>query len=37
MRGKVGSRIKLTVNRNENENLDITITRAIIQLESSES
>ena len=34
MRGKVGSRIKLTVNRNENENLDIIITRAIIQLKA---
>ena len=34
MRGKVGSRIKLTVNRNENENLDIMITRAIIQLKA---
>ena len=34
MRGKVGSKIKLTVNRNENENLQITITRAIIQLKA---
>ena len=34
MRGKVGSRIKLTVNRNENENLDIMITRAISQLKA---
>ncbi len=34
MRGKVGSRIKLTVNRNESENLDIIITRAIIQLKA---
>jgi carboxyl-terminal processing protease len=34
MRGKVGSKIKLTVNRNENENLHIEITRAIIQLKA---
>ena len=34
MRGKVGSKIKITVNRNENEKLDIDITRAIIQLKS---
>ncbi len=34
MRGKVGSRIKLTVNRNESETLQIEITRAIIQLKA---
>ncbi len=34
MRGKVGSKIKLTVNRNESENLNIFITRAIIQLKA---
>ena len=34
MRGKVGSKIKLTINRNENENLQIFITRAIIQLKA---
>ncbi len=34
MRGKVGSKIKLTVNRNESENLQIIITRAIIQLKA---
>lgn len=34
MRGKVGSKIKLTVNRNESEKLDIDIIRAIIQLKS---
>ena len=34
MRGKVGSKIKLTVNRNESENLQISITRAIIQLKA---
>ena len=34
MRGKVGSKIKLTINRNENENLQISITRAIIQLKA---
>ncbi len=34
MRGKVGSKIKLTVNRNESENLQIFITRAIIQLKA---
>lgn len=37
MRGKVGSKIKITVNRNENEKLDIDITRAIIQLKSVKS
>ena len=35
MRGKVGSKIKLTINRNENENLQIFITRAIIQLKAA--
>ena len=34
MRGKVGSKVKLTINRNENENLQIFITRAIIQLKA---
>ena len=34
MRGKVGSKIKLTINRNENESLQIFITRAIIQLKA---
>ena len=34
MRGKVGSKIKLTVNRNENETLQIEIIRAIIQLKA---
>ena len=34
MRGKVGSKIKLTVNRNENENLQNIITRAVIQLKA---
>ena len=34
MRGKVGSKIKLTINRNESENLQIFITRAIIQLKA---
>ena len=37
MRGKVGSKIKLTVRRNENERLDINIVRAIIQLKSVKS
>ena len=37
MRGKVGSKIKLTVRRNENEKLDINIVRAIIQLKSVKS
>ena len=34
MRGKVGSKIKLTVSRNETETLQISITRAIIQLKA---
>ncbi|MBS91729.1 MAG: peptidase S41 [Rickettsiales bacterium] len=34
MRGKVGSKIKLTVSRNETEVLQISITRAIIQLKA---
>ncbi len=34
MRGKVGSKIKLTINRNENETLQIFITRAVIQLKA---
>ncbi len=34
MRGKVGSKIKLTINRNENESLQIFITRAVIQLKA---
>ena len=34
MRGKVGSKIKLTINRNENETLQISITRAVIQLKA---
>ena len=34
MRGKVGSKIKLTVTRNENETIDIEIIRAIIQLKA---
>ena len=37
MRGKVGSKIKLTVRRNENERVDISIVRAIIQLKSVKS
>ncbi len=37
MRGKVGSKIKLKVVRNENENLDIEIIRAIIELKSVKS
>ena len=37
MRGKVGSKIKLTVRRNENEKVDISIIRAIIQLKSVKS
>ena len=37
MRGKVGSKIKLTVRRNENEKVDISIVRAIIQLKSVKS
>jgi len=37
MRGKVGSEIKLTISRNESENLDIKIIRAIIELKSVKS
>ena len=37
MRGKVGSKIKLSVRRNENERVDINIVRAIIQLQSVKS
>ena len=37
MRGKVGSKIKLRVSRNEVENLDIEITRAIIELKAVKS
>lgn len=37
MRGKVGSKIKLTVRRNETEKIDISITRAVIQLKSVKS
>ncbi len=37
MRGKVGSKIKLTIARNENENLEIEIVRAIIELKSVKS
>ncbi len=37
MRGKVGSKIKLTVRRDENEKVDINIIRAIIQLKSVKS
>jgi len=37
MRGKVGSKIKLTVRRNETEKVDINITRAVIQLKSVKS
>ena len=37
MRGKVGSKIKLTVSRNETEILQISITRAIIQLKAVKS
>ncbi len=37
MRGKVGSKIKLKVVRNENENLDIEIVRAVIELKSVKS
>ena len=37
MRGKVGSKIKLTVSRNETEVLQISITRAIIQLKAVKS
>jgi len=34
MRGKVGSKIKLTVSRNEGETLQVDIIRAIIQLKA---
>ena len=34
MRGKAGSKIKLTVNRNENNTLQIEITRAVIELKA---
>lgn len=34
MRGKVGSKIKLTVTRNDSEAINIEITRAIIQLKA---
>tara|TARA_B100001057_G_scaffold370826_1_gene374825 strand:+ start:573 stop:1835 length:1263 start_codon:yes stop_codon:yes gene_type:complete len=34
MRGKVGSKIKLTVSREENQTLQIEITRAVIQLKA---
>ena len=34
MRGKVGTDISITVIRNENKNLDFTITRGIIEIES---
>ena len=34
MRGKVGSKIKLTVNREDNQTLQIEIVRAIIQLKA---
>ncbi len=34
MRGKVGSKIKLTVNREENQTLQIEIVRAVIQLKA---
>ena len=37
MRGKVGSKIKLRVSRNEVESLDIEITRAIIELKAVKS
>tara|TARA_B100000579_G_scaffold437821_1_gene469240 strand:- start:831 stop:2111 length:1281 start_codon:yes stop_codon:yes gene_type:complete len=37
MRGKVGSKIKLTVSRDETEILHISITRAIIQLKAVKS
>ena len=37
MRGKVGSKIKLRVSRNELESLDIEITRAIIELKAVKS
>ncbi len=34
MRGKAGSKIKLTVNRNETQTLQIVITRAVIELKA---
>ena len=34
MRGKVGSKIKLTVSREENQTLQVEITRAVIQLKA---
>ena len=34
MRGKAGSKIKLTVNREENKTLQIVITRAVIELKA---
>jgi len=34
MRGKAGSKIKLTVSRNENKTLQIEITRAVIELKA---
>ena len=34
MRGKAGSKIKLTVNREDNKTLQIVITRAVIQLKA---
>ena len=37
MRGKAGSKIKLTVNRDENKTLQIKITRAIIELKAVKS
>ena len=37
MRGKAGSKIKLTVNRDENKTLQIQITRAIIELKAVRS
>ena len=37
MRGKAGSKIKLTVNREENKTLQIVITRAVIELKAVKS
>jgi len=37
MRGKVGSKIKLTVSREENQTLQVEITRAVIQLKAVKS
>ena len=37
MRGKVGSKIKLTVNREDNKTLQIEIVRAVIQLKAVRS